>query len=205
MDELGIQQPPKIHDSSILKVDKLGIKQSPETQTESPILKVSVKLFGVGKYPKIQSTDNPSEDEFGPHYLTRNTNEPPMDLPIEGLQDDEDIPRNLFFQPIPISDRVHQIARNGNVHKKGIEERILLPISIITLLVSLILLGCSAFGIYQCTKEKRDQHPGQTRCTQTEELEVTSFNAIVNIVDEVSSYSDQSEGSQDKYEKKPRH
>ncbi|KAM3848131.1 uncharacterized protein M6D78_004771 [Vipera latastei] len=129
-----------------------------------------------------------------------------MDLPIEGLREDQDIPHNLFFQPIPLSDRIHEIKKSGQGHrKKGIEEKILLPISVITLLVSLILLGCSAFGIYECTKEKGGQTPGQTRCTQTEELEITSFNAIVNIVDEVSTFSDDSTASQDKNENRPHH
>ncbi|XP_034267157.1 uncharacterized protein LOC117662002 [Pantherophis guttatus] len=204
LDELGIKQPPETQtEYPILKVNELGIEQSLGMRTEYPSLKVSVNLFGVDQSQKIQSTDNPSEDIFGPHYPTVDTDEPPMDLPIEGLRDDQDIPRNLFFQPIPLSDRLDQIERSGQGHrKKGIEEKILLPISVITLLASLILLGCSAFGIYECTKEKRDQRPGQTRCTQTEDLDITTFNAMVNIADEVSSYSDESEGSQ---ENRPHH
>ncbi|KAM6473161.1 uncharacterized protein PHA67_006073 isoform 2-T2 [Liasis olivaceus] len=188
-------------------LEELGVKQPQETQTTYHISKVAVKVLGVEQPQERQTTYQTTEMKFGPRYPSVDVKEPPMEIPVAGLQDDDvEIPRNLFFQPIPLSDKANKAEKRVQLHhKKEIEEKMLLPISIATLIVLLILLGCSAIGIYECTKEKRAQDQCQTTNTQAEEFKMTISSAIMTIVDEVSSFSDESQATHDRYEKVPPH
>ncbi|XP_034267153.1 uncharacterized protein LOC117661995 isoform X1 [Pantherophis guttatus] len=151
------------------------------------------------------------EDEpiFGPHYPIINVQEPPMDIPAEGLHDDQlDIPHNMFFQPVPFSDKA-QNARNyfgvKESQPKRQREKVLLIISTVNLLLLLMLTGCCIVTVWLhsrngrmklfCRKQMASTVP--SRNFQKEDINPVSFSSIMNIVDEATSYSDESERALD--------
>ncbi|XP_034267154.1 uncharacterized protein LOC117661995 isoform X2 [Pantherophis guttatus] len=132
------------------------------------------------------------EDEpiFGPHYPIINVQEPPMDIPAE------------------VSDKA-QNARNyfgvKESQPKRQREKVLLIISTVNLLLLLMLTGCCIVTVWLhsrngrmklfCRKQMASTVP--SRNFQKEDINPVSFSSIMNIVDEATSYSDESERALD--------
>ncbi|XP_053151259.1 formin-2-like [Hemicordylus capensis] len=114
------------------------------------------------KKPEEEQTGPSEEDledeKFGPHYPSLNTKEPDMEIPPEGLQDIENgnVPKDLFFQPIPLSDKADDAQKRIQATSAGeqeVKETVLLAVSSTTLTILLLLTVCCAVTIYQCSRE----------------------------------------------------
>ncbi|XP_060092518.1 formin-1-like [Heteronotia binoei] len=107
----------------------------------------------------VSKEESVEENEFGPHYHTMYTNEPPMEIIPEELQEQENVgdnpPKDVYFQPIPISDKIGMAERNIEVGTGGgqqIRETVLLAVSSATLAVLLLLTVFCAAAVYYCSR-----------------------------------------------------
>ncbi|XP_077201360.1 uncharacterized protein LOC143841213 isoform X2 [Paroedura picta] len=111
----------------------------------------------------ISKEEEPVEDnELGPHYHMY-TSEPPMEMPPEELQKQQNVGENpakdLYFQPIPISDKIGMAERNSQVGTEGglqTREVVMLGVSSATLAVLILLTMFCAAAVYHCSKQNRN-------------------------------------------------
>ncbi|KAH0628362.1 hypothetical protein JD844_009418, partial [Phrynosoma platyrhinos] len=123
-------------------LEDISIKKAEEEQPSSG-----------GEHPEVL------REEFGPHYHTMNTEEPPLELPIEELQVNglfEDRPKDLFFRPVPLSDKADEtqerVQRITNEDRRA-RETVLLGVSSATLAILLLLTVFCVVSIYHCSKQ----------------------------------------------------
>nr|XP_025042550.1 equatorin [Pelodiscus sinensis] len=170
-----------ISTSSPVSKDVLMLKNSMEN------LREYLKLLSIKKAEEEQldsEIEASEESKFGPHYLNIIT-QGPMEESLSGEQDNQipesnvtDYhPRNMFFKPVPMSDKddiIQQKAANVG-RKKDLRETLMLAVSSTTLIILIIFMICCGVTLNQFSKQKKGSGNNSNTYAEQQKLKYLSY------------------------------